>query len=427
MRLKWIALSIIIFISCAEEDEENPNLLTIKLLPAEDITTCSFFIPVQIENNANEEILEYGTIWGLSEDLDNSGTTSIWNNNFNVPTFTGMNIGPLESAETYYYKAYMRTSAETVFSSTGSATTSTATMLPQVTIGIFEGEITVAASNIDACSILELGYYISENPEPKNSGQRVIVEDNVDQFSGESTSSLGDLTEQTGYYLQAFATNVVGEGLSNTVSLYNAGCLTDMKTDIDGNTYQVVRIGSQIWFAENLKTTRFRNYDEIQNITNNETWEFTTLPGYSWYQNDKETYESFGLLYNFHAIDNSSICPNGYRVATREDWSILFDYLVSTTIYEISEIENTSVLFNSGSNSFCFNMQNLPGYRNERGIFEETEVEGRAFLWTNEVPDDNPNNVAYLGGISSDQSLNSTLSFDVADKNEGHFCRCIAK
>ena len=43
-------------------------------------------------------------------------------------------------------------------------------------------------------------------------------------------------------------------------------------TDIDGNIYETVQIGEQLWMAENLKVTHYQNGDEITNITNNVEW-----------------------------------------------------------------------------------------------------------------------------------------------------------
>ena len=47
-------------------------------------------------------------------------------------------------------------------------------------------------------------------------------------------------------------------------------------TDIDGNIYHEVAIGTQIWMAENLKTTRYRNGDPIPNVTDGIAWEKLT-------------------------------------------------------------------------------------------------------------------------------------------------------
>ncbi len=57
-------------------------------------------------------------------------------------------------------------------------------------------------------------------------------------------------------------------------------------TDIDGNTYNTVQIGSQCWMAENLKTTTYRNGTQIPNVTNAADWENLITGAYVWYDND---------------------------------------------------------------------------------------------------------------------------------------------
>src|SRR5207344_2512359 len=44
-------------------------------------------------------------------------------------------------------------------------------------------------------------------------------------------------------------------------------------TDIDGNVYHTVTIGTQVWMIENLKATRFRNGDPIPNEIDNAKWD----------------------------------------------------------------------------------------------------------------------------------------------------------
>ena len=99
-------------------------------------------------------------------------------------------------------------------------------------------------------------------------------------------------------------------------------------TDIDGNTYNVVNIGSQCWMKENLKTSRFNNGDVIAAGLDSNAWENTSLPAYKMY-NDSAKYDSlFGKLYNYYTIvDNRGLCPTGWRPATINDWSELIQFL----------------------------------------------------------------------------------------------------
>lgn len=57
-------------------------------------------------------------------------------------------------------------------------------------------------------------------------------------------------------------------------------------TDIDGNVYETVLIGEQLWMAENLKVTHYNNGDEIPNITNNAEWDGLSTGAYGDYDNN---------------------------------------------------------------------------------------------------------------------------------------------
>ncbi len=96
-------------------------------------------------------------------------------------------------------------------------------------------------------------------------------------------------------------------------------------TDIDGNVYETVQIGEQLWMAENLKVKHYRNGDPINYITN-EWW--SNEGAYYSYNNNLGNSNTYGLLYNWYAVnDLRGIAPEGWRVATIYDWQNLVNYL----------------------------------------------------------------------------------------------------
>ncbi len=96
-------------------------------------------------------------------------------------------------------------------------------------------------------------------------------------------------------------------------------------TDIDGNQYRTVKIGGEIWMAENLRTTRYNDGEPIPNITSAGEWVSLTEGAYCWYDNDKEQWSGYGALYNWYAVETGKLCPDGWRVPSAEEWSGLIE------------------------------------------------------------------------------------------------------
>lgn len=100
-------------------------------------------------------------------------------------------------------------------------------------------------------------------------------------------------------------------------------------TDIDGNVYQSIRIGSQVWLAENFRSTRYNDNTEIDHITGNEDWNLHAEGAYCDYDNIESNSESMGRLYNWYAVATGKLAPEGWHVATNADWTELENYLIA--------------------------------------------------------------------------------------------------
>lgn len=98
--------------------------------------------------------------------------------------------------------------------------------------------------------------------------------------------------------------------------------------DIDGNIYNTVVIGGQCWMKENLKTTKYRNVTIIDNPTGNSDWQNNTIGAYAWYNNDISWKDSYGSLYNWHAVNNANgLCPTGWHVPTDAEFTAMTNHL----------------------------------------------------------------------------------------------------
>ena len=111
--------------------------------------------------------------------------------------------------------------------------------------------------------------------------------------------------------------------------------------DIDGNVYKTVKIGNQVWMAENLRTTRYANGESIPLGTSS-----STITSYRYNPNDNaNNVFTYGYLYNWPAVMHGSssssknpsgvqgVCPDGWHVPSDAEWTELTDYVGSQSEY----------------------------------------------------------------------------------------------
>jgi len=157
----------------------------------------------------------------------------------------------------------------------------------------------------------------------------------------------------------------------------------NMVSDIDGNLYHTVAIGTQIWMTENLKTTKLSDGTRIINTTDNAVWNNLTTPGYCWYNNEVSYKNTYGALYNWYAVNTQKLCPAGWHVPSDAEWNTLTNYLGGDSVAggKLKEAGNGHwISSNAGAtNESGFNA--LPGgNRIFNGVFDFEGVRGS--WWT---------------------------------------------
>ncbi|MEI6751561.1 MAG: FISUMP domain-containing protein [Paludibacter sp.] len=131
---------------------------------------------------------------------------------------------------------------------------------------------------------------------------------------------------------------------SDSEFIGTSGTFTDIR---DGNTYKWVKIGTQIWMAENLKAVKYRNGDPITNVTDNTTWFNSTAGAYCWYNNDYNNYgKTYGALYNWYTVAESrGIAPQGWHVPSGDEWIQLYDFLGGSSLIVDSKLKSVGPSF----------------------------------------------------------------------------------
>ena len=193
-------------------------------------------------------------------------------------------------------------------------------------------------------------------------------------------------------------------------------------TDIDGNQYDVVKIGTMSWAHRNLDVTRFRNGDFIKNAASKEAWELAGKngqPAWCYHNNDPNKSSVYGKLYNWYAVkDFRGLCPTGWHIPNDAEWTYLTDNLGGKSMAG-SRLKSTTLWDSSYSGiTNSSNFSAIPsGYRNSDSSYGG--IRGDAFFWSTT---EYANNGAWYRSLYEEYT---DVQRDYSLKSFGGSIRCI--
>jgi uncharacterized protein (TIGR02145 family) len=214
-------------------------------------------------------------------------------------------------------------------------------------------------------------------------------------------------------------------------------CIWDLPliTDYDNNSYKTVKIGNQIWMAENLKTTRYNDGAPIPMMTADTLlWNYeTSTPSYSWCGNDKAVYyETYGKLYNWYAVNTGKLCPTGWHVPTDAEWTTLTDFLGGDSVAG-GKLKETGTTHWISPNSYATDesgFKALPGGYNYGSIGQGedgTNFHYGAYFWssTSEDADADEDHLSVIAWRREMYTYQNSVERYVEGKVAGLSVRCV--
>jgi uncharacterized protein (TIGR02145 family) len=389
-----------------------PVITTISVI---GITTTLATINAEVNNQGGGTVTERGIVWSTSENptVNNNRVAS----GSGIGSYS-VNLSGLSFGNTYFIRAYainnygIAYGAELTFTTLfGLANITTNNVYTQSTSASSGGNI----SDAGGLTIAARGVVWGTSLNPTISGNKT----NDGTGTGYFVSYISGLIPSTIYYVRAYVTNTTGTAYGNEYAIITKTPSITI-ADIDGNTYNTVQIGNQVWMSENLKTTRYRQGSPIPYVVGNSEWWNITSGAWSYYNHDESNNIVYGKLYNWYTTQGDSLCPMGWHVPTDDDWTTLTTYLGGQNVAggKMKFVGNTYFFSNNIESTNESGFSALPGgYRTSNSTFYG--INNYSVFWSESEYDE------FFAIGPSLESVFSNVSKYERFKSEGMSIRCV--
>ena len=423
MKILFI-LTFLLFtiITSCKKDETVPVVTTTSI---SGISGTEAVCGGTVISDGGKTVTSRGVCWNTSinptisdnKTMDGAGTGSFTSN------LTGLVPGT-----NYFVRAYATNSVGTAYGA--DSTFLTLGQVPSVSTLSAIGITTtgsnlfgkVNANNLSTSVTFEYGTTTSYG-NTVTASQSPITGDTLMEVS----ASISGLTAGTTYHYRVKAVNSLGSAYGNDLSFTT----TYPVNDIDDNAYNTVQIGTQLWMAENLKTTRYNDGTAIPIVTDNTAWAALTTGSYCNYNNTPSISTTYGRLYNWYAVDNNiatklasnggkNVCPSGWHIPAVEEFITLTTCLGGESVAG-GKMKETGTTHWTTPNTDATNssgFSGLPGgFRYKDGSYNAI---GRYTYWWSSTENGTIN--AWIRDLTY---IDSIVIRDYADKRCGFSVRCI--
>lgn len=370
-------------------DELSTTLTSSTVEGNTKVNVSGYYIP-----SAGASVSTYGFCWSKRSEptIDDNRITGILNWGKFSATITN-----LELNTDYYLRAYVTDIYGTYY---GNEKSFRISYTPPQAEGIakfnyyyqnIKAIYQVTWMNSNSIPVLKFGVCWNTEPNP-------TLDNNKEETAyGNSVNfTISAITPGVQYYIRCYVANDIGTYYSPNMTFKSwYGQSGPQATDSDGNVYNSIKIGNQIWLTENLKTTKYLNGDPI-GTTATAILDISgeTEPKYQWPAGGNEiNVPEYGRLYTWHvATESRKVCPAGWHVPSFAEWNELNFFICS----DGGDMKETGLIHWNTPNSEATNLSGFKGigsgYRNQK-LF--TNMKNYAMYWST-TPTINAAQYAYL-------------------------------
>jgi uncharacterized protein (TIGR02145 family) len=192
--------------------------------------------------------------------------------------------------------------------------------------------------------------------------------------------------------------------------------------ELKKTSFKTVKIGNQVWMAENLDVATYRNGDVIPQVQDPYSWWEDTTGAWCYYDNDASNGTKYGKLYNWYAVnDPRGLAPKGYHIPSDAEWTQLDDYLGGESKAG-TKMKSTRGWLENGNGTNSSGFSGLPGgYRSSNASF--FDVGDHGFWWSS---------TDASNSFSTRDAINRGLDYDNGNvdrnsiyKEHGFSVRCL--
>jgi len=190
-------------------------------------------------------------------------------------------------------------------------------------------------------------------------------------------------------------------------------------SDFEGNVYQTVKIGNQIWTTGNLRSTKFKDGSSIPYVDVQANFMNLNTPAFAYYGFNFVNKPDYGALYNYYAATDPKIAPDGWHVPTAAEWQTLIQTLGANAGDKLKEMGTTHWAAPATNATNESGLTALPGGFIDGGDGSFNQLFYTAAFWTS--TETNATSATVFQLVNTNSTVSSTSYY----KSNGYSIRLV--